>query len=83
MTALSDQCQQVIWRGMPSPISINIKNLCTGLFAPNRRIWLARGLLAHKILLAIHHPWLALAGVGRLFATLALGQMMAFSCHYP
>jgi hypothetical protein len=83
MTALSDQCQQVIWRGMPPPISIKIKNLYTGLFAPNHRIWLARGLLAHKIPAAIHQIWSALAGAGRPFANLPLGQMMAFSCHYP
>jgi len=54
MTALSDQCQQVIWRGMPPPITIKIKNLYTDLFAPNHRIWLAQGLLAHKIPAAIH-----------------------------
>ena len=68
MTALSDQCQQLIWRGIPPPISIKIKSLYTGLFAPNHRIWLARGLLAHKILAAIHQIRRALAGLVGCFA---------------
>ena len=60
-----------------------IKNLCTGLFVPNRHIWLAQGLLAHKILAATHQIRRALAGAGQCFAIQTVGQPMAFSCHYP
>ena len=63
------------------PISVKIKNLCNDLFVPNHRIWLARDPLAHRIL-AVHQILSALAGTSQLFATLAPGQMMAFSCHY-
>ena len=45
-----------------------IKNLYTGLFVPNRHIWLAQGLSDHKILAAIPHPRPVRPGPGRLFA---------------
>jgi len=73
MAALSDQSQQVIWRGTPPPISIKIRNLYTGLFAPNHHIWLALGLLAHKIPTATHQTWQKLAAADRRFATLPVG----------
>ena len=83
MTALSDQWQQVIWRSVVLPKSIEIKSLYTGLFAPNHHIWLAQGLSARKILLTTHQIWSLFADAGQLFMTLHLGQMMAFSCHGP
>ena len=45
-----------------------IKNLNTGLFVPNRHIWLAQGLLGHKILAANPRRWPLRPGLGQLFA---------------